>query len=158
MTVMRPFCLVKPCTLDAAAMRVRSLFTLLTFCKTIFSCSLILKERIYIVPFTCVSLIPATIPVLFYLENKENLSNLNTTDALPMKEFFYDAQNCQNSLKKSYFQISKNVWQPFLRSGTLIRSCQVKMVANISTRSSQLIHYKCHGRFSFRLEDLVVSH
>ena len=60
--VVRPFCLVESCTL-AAEMRVRSLFTSLTFCTIIFSCPLILKERIYTVPFTCVSLIeiPATI-------------------------------------------------------------------------------------------------
>ena len=55
--VTRLLCLVKSCALDAAAMRVCCLFISFTFCKTIFSCSLISKERIYIVPFTCVSLI-----------------------------------------------------------------------------------------------------
>ena len=67
-TVMRPFCLVESCTLDAAAMQVRSLFTSFTFCNIIFSCSLILKEKIFVVPFASVSLIeiPATIN-LYYL-------------------------------------------------------------------------------------------
>ena len=46
---MRPFCLVQSCTLNAAAMRVRSLFTSFTFSNIIFSCSLISKERIYLV-------------------------------------------------------------------------------------------------------------
>ena len=44
--VMRPLRLVESCTLDAAAMQVRSLFTSVTFCNIIFSCSLIPKERI----------------------------------------------------------------------------------------------------------------
>ena len=65
--VIRPFCLVKSCMLDAAAMRARSLFSLFTFCNIIFSCSLISKERIYLVPFTCGSLmeIPATINLYY---------------------------------------------------------------------------------------------
>ena len=60
--------LVKLCTLDATAMRVRSLFTSFTFCNIIFSCSLISKERIYIVLFTCVSLmeLPALINLYYY--------------------------------------------------------------------------------------------
>ena len=56
--------LVESCTLDAAAMRVRSLFTSFTFCNIKFSCSLISKERmLYVVPFSFFSLIeiPATI-------------------------------------------------------------------------------------------------
>ena len=52
--IMRPFCLVESCTLDDAAMQVRSLFTSLTFRTITFSCSLILKERIYTIPFTYV--------------------------------------------------------------------------------------------------------
>ena len=42
--VTRPFCLVESCMLDAAAMRVRSLFTSFTFCNIIFSCPVISKD------------------------------------------------------------------------------------------------------------------
>ena len=44
--VTRPLSLVESKTLDATIRREGSLFTLLTFCNTIFSCSLILKENI----------------------------------------------------------------------------------------------------------------
>ena len=65
--VMRPFCLVESCTLDAPTMRVRSLFSSFTFWTIIFSCPLISKERIHVVPFTWVSLIeiPATINLYY---------------------------------------------------------------------------------------------
>ena len=48
-------------------MQVRSLFTSFTFCNIIFSCSLISKERIYVAPFSCVSLveIPAMINLYY---------------------------------------------------------------------------------------------
>ena len=50
-----PLCLVELHTLDAAARRERSLFTSLTFCKVIISCSLRLNKRIHLYPFFCVS-------------------------------------------------------------------------------------------------------
>ena len=45
-TVIRPLCLVESYSLDAAVRRERSLFTSLTVCNVIFSCSLIPKENI----------------------------------------------------------------------------------------------------------------
>ena len=43
--------------LNATARRERSLFTSLTFCKVIGSCSLRLNKRIHLYPFFCVSFI-----------------------------------------------------------------------------------------------------